>query len=183
MKLEEGKYYRTADGRKVGPMRFDAFVWYQDGCEQLWNGDGTVMHEAGDESHDYIIAEEVDHYHVIYRAQFNMTHDYRPELAERVFPVKKNDTPKLWRDMTPEEKGALLLAHHEGKVIEANDGDGWWEVPHPGWSDTFPYRVRPVAQPPVRITVDLLADLEIIGTIDLIDGKPDPESIRMEELE
>lgn len=28
------------------------------------------------------------------------------------------ETPKLWRDMTPEEKGALLLAAHEGKVIE-----------------------------------------------------------------
>jgi hypothetical protein len=31
--------------------------------------------------------------------------------------------PKLWRDMTPEEKGALLLAAHEGKVIEY---DGAW---------------------------------------------------------
>lgn len=25
---------------------------------------------------------------------------------------------KLWRDMTPEEKGALLLAKHEGKRIQ-----------------------------------------------------------------
>jgi len=31
------------------------------------------------------------------------------------------ETP-LWRDMTDAEKGALLLAHHEGNVIEFNNG-------------------------------------------------------------
>lgn len=29
-----------------------------------------------------------------------------------------DDTPKTWGEMTDAEKGALLLAHHEGKVIE-----------------------------------------------------------------
>jgi hypothetical protein len=34
-------------------------------------------------------------------------------------PMRNEDKPKIWRDMTPEEKGALLLGWHEGKVIEA----------------------------------------------------------------
>jgi len=42
---------------------------------------------------------------------------------------RDDDTPKLWRDMTDAEKGALLLAEHEGKEI-------------PGL-DAFAYRVRP----------------------------------------
>jgi hypothetical protein len=65
---------------------------------------------------------------------------------------------KLWKDMTPEEKGALLLAHHEGKVIE------WsyflpWETDNstahggvPRWGGDCAYRVRPE---PVVETVTL----------------------------
>jgi hypothetical protein len=42
--------------------------------------------------------------------------DPQPSVMFRII-ARASDTPKLWRDMTPEEKGALLLAHHEGKVI------------------------------------------------------------------
>ena len=95
--------------------------------------------------------------------------------------------PKLWRDMTPEEKGALLLAAHEGKVIEGYIFDEWHKA---DWSycpspmETIAYRVRPE---PKRKTVVLWispdGDTGIkIGTIDMIDGKPDPDSIRMEQV-
>jgi len=103
------------------------------------------------------------------------------------------DTPTLWRDMTPEEKGALLLAHHEGRGVEfwANSFDGW--VNHcPTWSDHLSYRIKP--EPKIE-TVKLRAggDLKIWGTwtdlddthritFNLIDGKPDPASIKMEEI-
>ena len=102
------------------------------------------------------------------------------------------NTPKLWRDMTPEEKGALLLAKHEGKVIEWT-GRGGGEFSKstsegftPVWSDGHAYRVQPPA--PKVDTVAIFIDSRIgygllkIGTIDLIDGEPDLSSIKMEKL-
>jgi hypothetical protein len=61
--------------------------------------------------------------------------------------------PKLWKDMTREEKGALLLAEHEGKVIEAfgvSYPDVWYET-DPCWDDECPYRIKPE---PKRETVN-----------------------------
>ena len=52
------------------------------------------------------------------------------------------DTPKLWRDMTREEKGALLLADHEGRQIELWLKAGMWVRKGAGWNDGFAYRVR-----------------------------------------
>ena len=56
------------------------------------------------------------------------------------------ETPKLWRDMTPEEKGALLLAHHEGKNIQwetfgkiRNSQKGFT----PCWQAYIAYRIKP----------------------------------------
>lgn len=89
------------------------------------------------------------------------------------------ETPTLWRDMTDAEKGALLLAQHEGKVIECRIGDMEWIVSEPVWAEMWAYRVKPA---PKVVTVPLMADFKEIGTINLIDGKPDPASIKMEEL-
>ena len=63
-----------------------------------------------------------------------------------------SDTPKMWHDMTDAEKGALLLAHHEGKVIECWLGGGAWEQSRyvPGWSGGNAYRV---CSEPLRLTV------------------------------
>lgn len=99
------------------------------------------------------------------------------------------DAPKLWRDMTDAEKGALLLAHYEGKVIECFNSHlpGKWRLKaHGGWITYFAYRVRPPE--PKRETVALYAGRDDphpptrIGTIDWVDGKPDFTSIRPEEL-
>ena len=105
--------------------------------------------------------------------------------------------PKLWKNMTPEEKGALLLARHEGKVIEGF-WDGCWEecdeVHKFAFARFVAYRVKPE---PVVETVALYNDpnggwsfYEDSGTykishritFDLIDGKPDCNSIKMEEI-
>jgi hypothetical protein len=52
--------------------------------------------------------------------------------------------PKLWKDMTDAEKGALLLAVHEGAEIDWNcqvaRGGGW-----AGWATPYAYRVKPKA--------------------------------------
>ena len=55
------------------------------------------------------------------------------------------ETLKLWCDMTPEEKGALLLAHHEGKDIEfINKTDTPnWKKAKPLWADHCAYRIKP----------------------------------------
>ena len=113
--------------------------------------------------------------------------------------------PTLWRDMTAEEKGALLLAHHEGKDIEAfgvSYPDMWYET-DPCWDDECPYRIKPE---PKRETVNANLCITKAGkslhmrpdysdnyygdgvsyftlTFDLIDGKPDPASIKIKEIE
>ena len=110
-------------------------------------------------------------------------------LVDTYGPISRaprDNTPKLWRDMTPEEKGALILAAHEGKVIEIYKGIfGWLEKVADEFSNDFAYRVKP---DDVRETVTLFwkrgdtgHDHEI-GTIDIINGEPDPASIRMERI-
>lgn len=180
--LREGAYYRDSDGCKVGPMRKDfsfGNIWdcrecFPDDNKYHWFADGRRGYGATEDCPD-LVAEWTD---------------------------EPQDKPTLWRDMTPEQKGALLLAHHEGKKIE-------WKNPDPNsqlWDEWKPclsavgkhghyaYRVKPPE--PKRGTVVLHA-CKVDGwsavrstsrmdthriTFDLIDGKPDCASIRMEEL-
>jgi hypothetical protein len=164
MKLEEGKYYRTADGKKVGPVRI-AETHIPDKWA-LWSFEGKIYEVVGlpreDAFDTEIIAEEVDHYHVFNRSEFR---------------------PKLWRDMTPEEKGALLLAEHEGKVIECYFLSGWVEC-NPEWYEFNAYRVRPEPKRETeRVTIVNADGVTIgIGTVVCENGKPDCDSIKMEEL-
>lgn len=58
-------------------------------------------------------------------------------------PVGKG---KTFGDMTPEEKGALLLAYHEGKTLEYKiHGDCEWRLTasRPAFADRSCYRVKP----------------------------------------
>lgn len=109
---------------------------------------------------------------------------------------RANPKPKLWRDMTPEEKCALLLAHHEGKVIEI-----WsWDVPtwdesnyEFEWCDSLAYRIKP--EPKVE-TVTKYRRADNGGwtssrsctktthklTYNEIDGKPDCASIKVDTI-
>jgi len=111
----------------------------------------------------------------------------------RMATVISRSTPPLrtWAELNPAEKGALLLAHHQGEVIE------WsyklpWETQYDtntgsiAWSGQCYYRIKP--QPKID-TVDLFIrdqahDIACkkIGTVMLIDGKPDCASVKMEEV-
>lgn len=64
------------------------------------------------------------------------------ELLEEKEPIVEY---KVWSDMTAEEKGALLLAHHEGKTIEYKlcREEGWDSGESPLWLDSLQYRVAP----------------------------------------
>jgi hypothetical protein len=106
---------------------------------------------------------------------------------------RASDRPKTWGEMTAEEKGALLLADHEGKVIENSlYGESPWIASHPHWADEYAYRVKP--EPKVE-TVDSywcpkwgmrlrnpIWDTTHKITFNTIDGKPGVNSIKMEEL-
>lgn len=108
---------------------------------------------------------------------------------------RASDTPKTWGEMTDAEKGALLLAAHEGKVIEAYYDGVWFPVPCTGIKRQA-YRIKPE---PKRETVTLYGaevsekhrNWSFIGrgddathriTFDTIDGEPDVCSIKMEEI-
>jgi len=76
-----------------------------------------------------------------------------------------SEQPKLWCDMTDAEKGALLLAHHNGKVIElagiyddTKEFEPWTRCPLDFlWRDeAFAYRVKPE---PVKTTATFKAVL------------------------
>ena len=108
----------------------------------------------------------------------------------RIISRASDDEPKKWRDMTGWEKSALLLAHHEGKVIEAWGGCEWYGIKYPAFADRHAYRVRPE---PKRETVTVCEDGLAFGigvsaskghiiTFDTIDGKPDCTSVKMKEL-
>ena len=108
---------------------------------------------------------------------------------------RANPKPKLWRDMTPEEKGALLLAAHEGSKVEyyASVDHEWLDCGELGarWYGGSAYRIKP--QPKVE-TVELYGRQDVQWvlerckydthriTFQTIDGKPDCASIKMGAL-
>lgn len=125
---------------------------------------------------------------------------------KHIYRIKKRATsePKLWRDMTAEEKGALLLAAHEGNVIEWSYGLPWitaesTETSLVAWDNTCAYRVRIKPEPKVETVTqhwktnkkgefvpmnqyDVPHDPTHRITFTTSDGKPDCASVKMEEL-
>jgi len=100
--------------------------------------------------------------------------------------------PTIWRDMTDAEKGALLLAAHEGREIQLwHSRGGWVESVEFGAVEDIAYRVKPE---PVRETVSgwwngknfhntaNYADRTHVITFDAIDGDPDCSTIKMERI-
>lgn len=92
-------------------------------------------------------------------------------------------TPKLWRDMTPEEKGALLLAMHNGKKVEIYSNGKWLVKSFMTFADDYTYRIKP--EPKVE-TVHLMNFHELAKGHAIVftvkDGEPDCTSIKMEKL-
>jgi hypothetical protein len=139
-----------------------------------------------------VYSDSVRYRHVVDRVTNGIYYNQAPggalgDAAPWRIVSRAPETPKVWRDMTPEEKGALLLADHEGKVIEVFREKRGWEVPLcniPRWTPHLAYRIRPE---PNRETVTLYAGHDglppvPIGAFDLIDGKPDPDSVKMERI-
>jgi len=174
--LEVGKYYRTRDGRKVGPMKSNSHeVWAYVSQERTYRQDGT-WHRF-DETDNDLIAEWTDE------------------------PTEK---PKTWGEMTDTEKGALLLADLKGEHIQYRHRiitDSKWlnfsTGSGPSWGDQYSYRVRP-PEPKVETlelfglfrddSFGILVSEQIYSdthkfTLQTRDGKPDCATIRMEEIQ
>lgn len=57
--------------------------------------------------------------------------------------VLKDPSPKTFGEMADEEKGALLLAHHEGETIQLLCSGGWKLTKTPFFGSYNRYRVNP----------------------------------------
>lgn len=66
---------------------------------------------------------------------------------------------KPFGEMSDAEKGALLLAHHEGKRIELHDHlDGWERCTNPQFLADFIYRIAPEPKVPDSIDWEHVSD-------------------------
>jgi len=152
--------------------------------EELGNV-GVVSNLVG--VHTYVVTREGDVEN--YFDGFNYS-------AQDLELIEEENEMKLWQDMTPEQKGALLLAYHEGKVIEYLYAGQWVAAIRPYWCRGSAYRVKPE---PVVKTKELFggysAEFDNIGffqnrykdaahkiTFNVVDGEIDVTSIKMEKL-
>lgn len=120
--------------------------------------------------------------------------DYYNEIKdfEVISRASDDQEPKTWGEMTPEEKGELLLAHHEGKVIENMTQGIEWAECRPSWANSIYYRIKP--EPTLEV-VELFGshggewyydarnseDTHRI-TYSIVNGEIDCTSIKMEKL-
>jgi hypothetical protein len=102
-----------------------------------------------------------------------------------------------WRDMTPEQQGALLLAHHQGKTIEVKSFalGNWVPLHEPEWVSSAAYRIKPK---PVVVHYKRYAGLysgdlgalsmckntgsDYVLTYDIEDGVPVCSSVKLSKL-
>ena len=83
---------------------------------------------------------------------------------------------KTWSELSDIEKGALLLAHHQGKTIQyLRNYVGWIDVVKPSFAANRRYRVKPV------VVTRTLAYENYRVKFEIIDGVPDCNSVRMEK--
>lgn len=166
LKLEVGKYYRTRDGGKVGPI---------EGKEPYV---GTYIIEGYNESYGFAWFED---------GRKNRDYESRSDLVAEWNdePMDNHTEYKPWKDLTDIEKGALLLARHEGKEIEFYNPRGfrqWLTLEYANFKPSVAYRIKPEPVVENRNIYANCGDDRFIGTITYKDGKPDCNSIKMEEL-
>jgi len=176
MNFEVGKSYKTRGGWKAtikkdnrGVVPF--FVCHENPSRQMWHMPDGKINLSGEKDRKYDLISEWEE------------------------PVEY----KRWKDMTLEEKGALLLAHHEGKAIEFFGPEGSWELDidfcPKGASAYLKYRVKPEPEVEVleiyigfnnkaldRWSTDRINLGKYKITFNLVDGEPDWSSLKGETL-
>lgn len=174
MKIEAGKFYRTRDGRKIGPMEKSGSIDYpftSPASCLTYSPEGRFnIHHKKDslnlieEWTDPIVSRaEPDNPHYGEGVGFATRKDFVEScIAEPDAPktVRRIDgKPLTWGEMLDEHKGALLLGAFNGEEIEAidpNDPSDNWETAGPYAKSRYQfvsmlaYRIKPS---PVRETV------------------------------
>lgn len=180
LKLEEGKYYRTRDGRKVGPMQFYG-AGYQllfccvNGLERFWRECGK--HHFG--------CDEID-----------LVAEWAEATSMDIYSL---DKPFGWLDEATQK--ALKDHYYDGGKLEIYTADGWvtrskGDGCGVGWYKALIHRA--VKKPEVvEVVMWGVADENRWGfdnldepaegdthkiTFNIVDGVPDCNSIRMEKL-
>jgi hypothetical protein len=104
-----------------------------------------------------------------------------------------------WGDMTHEQQGALLLAHHKGKTIEVKShaSGRWADLGRPMWKQNTSYRIKPKHVPVVVhhnlysgayasqlgvLTKHQYTDSTYVLTYDTEDGVPVCSSVKLSQL-
>ena len=114
LQIEAGKYYKTRDGRKVGPMETShinpQWPWRGDGSDVTYANTGKHLHWGGEDEIDLI--------------------------------AEWTDTPKTWGDMTDAEKVSQEWTVCPYETWQQLDLDVY-EAKQVVGSDMFIYRTKP----------------------------------------
>lgn len=96
--------------------------------------------------------------------------------------ISRANTPKLWRDMTDAEKGALLLARHEGKEVQGTrlDIPDDWRPTAIGL-DNHTYRIRPELKIEIIAEEVELNGKNIVLEYTIVDGIMDKSTIKVQK--
>ena len=106
-------------------------------------------------------------------------------FMDEQFTIISRANPTPFGGLSDEKKGALLLARYEGKVIECYRGSFGWYITGSShkFSNSLAYRVKPetiVKTVALCYRHDTGTVKNKIGTIQLVNGVPDPASIKMD---
>lgn len=186
--------------RYTGWSKFDLTTGKIYKVHSIYEWGFTVLDDAGDANNlvnqSYEPVEDEEYKPMTHKAA------YEKFTAD----AKQSQLPPIWDDMTDAEKGALLLADYKGKVIEYYDRHSSIWLVDPSFDPRLDSQLRyRVAEPePVVETVTLHGQKYVSIaypsgmwdfdrsekqyddthriTFNLIDGKPDLDSIKMKEL-
>lgn len=103
---------------------------------------------------------------------------------------------KMWKDLSPEEKGALLLARQEGKTIQYESPsyeNRWLDLHEPIWTPTGSYRVKPEKKVVTKrlhlkrhqnevFSFTMSGYSTHIISFNTVDGEVDCSSVKMEKV-
>ena len=163
LKIEAGRYYRTREGRKVGPMdHYSCSVgnmhpWHVDGCGMLWKYDGTgyegkypdndLIAEWTDEPAATDDADGLDYQRqnipAATPAAKPLPHGHACLPSGEVIDLTAIITPF---GLLPADVQQALRDH--GGPWECWQSNGNWEAIKPGWGISQTYRVRPLPPAP-----------------------------------
>lgn len=154
MKLQAGKFYRDRIGRLRGPLVSVPTSVGEDADDVLFG-----FREKGDEGAGFDWYEDGRTTTFGSSPEDLVVEVFAPNTKPAAREVAASDGPTVWSDLTPDAKGLLLLAYHEGKQIQMYfDAERGWQDVDPQWAPNRAYRVKPA-----RTTVSIFGYVELLG--------------------